>query len=200
MFQIGDVLISDDVLGKRFLCDLSQCKGACCIEGDAGAPVEPDEVKQLEDALPAVWDDLSAEARDVIRRQGLTYTDIDGQQVISIVNGRDCVFTCYQDLELPGETIPNCCLCAYERLYRQGKIKWCKPISCALYPIRVKELSNGLVGLNYNRWDVCKDAVAKGRREGIYIYQFLKEPLIKRFGEEWYAELASLAEEVQAMK
>ena len=200
ILQIQDTLVSSDILTEQFCCDLSKCHGQCCIEGDAGAPVTLDEMAAMEDNLDAVWDDLSASAQAVIDKQGMAYVDQEGDMVTSIVNGKDCVFTCYQDLELPGETIPNCCLCAYERLYRQGKIKWCKPISCALYPIRVKELSNGLVGLNYNRWDVCKDAVAKGRREGIYIYQFLKEPLIKRFGEEWYAELASLAEEVQAMK
>ncbi len=201
ILQIQDTLVSSDILTEQFCCDLSKCHGQCCIEGDAGAPVTLEETAEIEDNLDAVWDDLSASAQAVIDKQGVAYVDQEGDMVTSIVNGKDCVFTCYQDLELPGgETIPNCCLCAYERLYRQGKIKWCKPISCALYPIRVKELSNGLVGLNYNRWDVCRDAVVKGRREGIYIYQFLKEPLIKRFGEEWYAELCSLAEEVQAMK
>lgn len=200
ILQIKDTLVSSDILTEQFCCDLSKCHGQCCIEGDAGAPVTLDETAEIEDNLDAVWDDLSASAQAVIDKQGVAYVDQEGDMVTSIVNGKDCVFTCYQDLELPDETVKNCCLCAYERLYRQGKIKWCKPISCALYPIRVKELSNGLVGLNYNRWDVCKDAVVKGRREGIYIYQFLKEPLIKRFGKEWYDELCSVAKELEQQK
>ncbi len=188
MFQIGDVLISDDVLGKRFLCDLSQCKGACCIEGDAGAPVEADEVKRLEDALPAVWDDLSAEARDVIRQQGLTYTDIDGQQVISIVNGRDCVFTCYD--------AKGMCLCALEKAFREHRIDFYKPISCHLYPIRVSQVGD-MKALNYHEWSVCQGARLLGRKLNVRVYEFLREPLIRMFGQEWYDELCDAAEELR---
>lgn len=188
MFQIGDVLISDDVLSKRFLCDLSQCKGACCIEGDAGAPVEADEVKQLEDALPAVWDDLSAEARDVIRQQGLTYTDIDGQQVISIVDGRDCVFTCYD--------AKGMCLCALEKAFREHRISFYKPISCHLYPIRVSQVGD-MKALNYHEWSVCQGARLLGCKLNVRVYEFLREPLIRLFGQEWYNELCDAAEELR---
>ena len=102
----------------------------------------------------------------------------------SIVRGRDCVFTCYD-----GDN----CLCALERAYRNGKTGFCKPISCALYPIREKNFGNGLIGLNYHRWAVCKDAVVKGKKLDIPVYRFLKEPLIRRFGEEWYNELCEVA-------
>ena len=193
--QIGDVLVSPDVITEYFCCDLSKCKGVCCVEGDAGAPVTLDEVGAMEANLDAVWSELSASAQSVIDKQGVAYTDNDGDLVTSIVGKKDCVFTCYHDIQdfNSGETIPNCCLCAFERAYRAGRIKWCKPVSCALYPIREKKFNMGLVGINYNRWDVCHDAVALGRKLGIRVYQFLKEPLVRRFGEAWYKELEEAA-------
>lgn len=195
IMQIGDVLVSPDIITEYFCCDLSKCKGVCCVEGDAGAPVTLDEVGAMEDNLDAVWSELSASAQSVIDKQGVAYTDNDGDLVTRIVGKKDCVFTCYHDIQdfNSGETIPNCCLCAFERAFRAGRIKWCKPVSCALYPIREKKFSMGLVGINYNRWDVCHDAVALGRKLGIRVYQFLKEPLVRRFGEAWYKELEEAA-------
>lgn len=197
IIQIDNVLVSMDILTERFACDLHKCKGICCVEGDAGAPVTLDEIEQIEENLDAVNHDLSVPAQLVIASQGVAYNDPDGELVTSIVNGRDCVFTCYQDLDLPDGTVKNCCLCAFERAYRAGKIKWCKPISCALYPIRETTLSNGLTAITYHRWDVCKDAVANGKEHDIPVYKFLKEPLIKRFGEEWYQGLCTAAEELK---
>lgn len=193
--QIGDVLVSPDIITEYFCCDLSKCKGVCCVEGDAGAPVTLEEIDAMENNLDGVWSELSASAQSVIDKQGVAYTDNDGDLVTSIVGKKDCVFTCYHDIQdfNSGETIPNCCLCAFERAFRAGRIKWCKPISCALYPIREKKFNMGLVGINYNRWDVCHDAVVLGRKLGIRVYQFLKEPLIRRFGEAWYKELEEAA-------
>ncbi|MDO4172910.1 MAG: DUF3109 family protein, partial [Prevotellaceae bacterium] len=185
---------------ERFCCDLSKCKGRCCIEGDAGAPVTLDELGKIEDNLDTVWNELSASAQSVIDQQGVAYTDREGDLVTSIVNGKDCVFTCYQDLDTPDGTVENCCLCAFERAFRQGRTTWCKPISCALYPIRVKTLRNGMTALNYNRWDVCAEAVKKGQELDIPVYRFLREPLIKRFGEEWYNELCTIAKELENME
>ena len=158
------------------------------MEGDAGAPVTLDEIAGIEESLDEVWGDLSASAQSVIDRQGVAYTDQDGDMVTSIVGGKDCVFTCHSD---------GCCFCALEKAYRDGRIKFCKPISCALYPIREVQLKNGLVGLNYHRWDVCKAAVKKGRELQLPVYKFLREPLIHRFGEEWYKALEAAAEELQ---
>ena len=123
ILQVGDVLVSPDIITEKFCCDLDACKGECCIEGDAGAPVTMDEIMEIEDSLDAVWDDLSASAQAVIDKQGVAYTDIEGDLVTSIVNGKDCVFTCYQDLKdmNDGHTIQNCCLCTLERAYREGK-------------------------------------------------------------------------------
>lgn len=235
ILDIDNILVSSDVLTEHFACDLEKCHGRCCIEGDAGAPVTIDEIAQIEDNLDQVWPLLSAQAQSVIDKQGVAYTDQEGDLVTSIVGGKDCVFTCYDDikLSLPSENsespdnlkssdnsdnpgnpgisgnsgtsgnsassdriVKNCCLCAYEKLYRQNKIQWCKPISCALYPIRVKTLRGGITALNYHRWDVCRDAVERGKREGIKVYQFLREPLIRRFGAEWYEQLCVAADEM----
>ena len=163
--------------------------GACvCIEGDAGAPVELDEVEKLEEVLPLIWDELSPEARTVIEEQGVVYTDCEGDLVTSIVNNKDCVFTCYDD--------KGCCYCAIEKAYREGRTNFYKPISCHLYPIRVGNY--GLYkAVNYHRWDVCKAAMLLGQKENLPVYKFLKEPLIRKFGEDWYAELELVVEEMK---
>ncbi len=198
ILQIGNVLVSPDIITEHFCCDLSKCKGVCCIEGDAGAPVTLDEIAAMEENLDAVWDELSASAQSVIDKQGVAYTDAEGDLVTSIVGKKDCVFTCYHDIKdfNDGTNIPGCCLCAFERAFRDGRTKWCKPISCALYPIREKRFAMDLVGINYNRWDVCHDAVVLGRKLGLRVYQFLKDPLVRRFGEEWYKELEEVAKQV----
>ncbi len=201
ILQLGDVLLSSEILTEKFCCDLSVCKGQCCVEGDAGAPVSLDEIGEIEESLDEVWQDLSASAQSVIDRQGVAYTDKEGDLVTSIVRGKDCVFTYYGDITCPSdegdETIHDCCLCALEKAYRAGHSQFCKPVSCALYPIREKRLGEGLVGLNYNRWDICKAAIEKGRREDIRLYEFLKAPLIRRFGEAWYQELTEMVDELK---
>ncbi len=186
ILEVGGILISSEILTECFCCDYEKCKGICCVEGDAGAPVTMDEIAGIEDSLDTVWPMLSASAQSVIDRQGVAYTDKDGDLVTSIVRGKDCVFTCYD-----GDN----CLCALEKVFREGKTKFCKPISCALYPIREKRFDGGLIGLNYNRWAVCADAVKKGNALHLRVYQFLKDPLIRRFGEAWYQELCDVAKE-----
>lgn len=188
MVQIDDVVVSLDVLRESFCCDLAACKGACCIEGDAGAPVELEEVEKLEAVLPLIWKDLSPEAQDVINRQGVVYTDEEGDLVTSIVNGKDCVFTCYDQ--------SGCCYCAIEKAYRAGLTDFYKPVSCHLYPIRVGDYGP-YKAVNYHRWDVCKAAVLMGRKENVPVYRFLREPLIRKFGEAWYRELEDVVQELQ---
>lgn len=191
MYQIGDVLISDEVLTERFVCDLEKCMGACCIEGDAGAPVDLDEIMQIEEVLPIIWDQLSIPARKVINKQGVAYTDPEGQLVTSIVNNKDCVFTCYDE--------KGCCFCALEKAYREGKTRFYKPLSCHLYPIRHKKVGD-LDALNYHQWEVCKAAVLLGQKKDVRVYEFLKEPLIRKFGEAWYQELTEAVEELKRRK
>ena len=188
MIQIDDTIISIDCLSEKFCCDLDACAGTCCIEGDAGAPVDLDEVEELEAALPVVWNDLSASAQTVIDKQGVVYTDEEGDLVTSIVNGKDCVFTCYDE--------KGCCFCALEKAYRAGKTNFYKTFSCHLYPIRLKKIGD-MTALNYHRWDVCKAAVCKGEQLNLPVYRFLKEPLIRCFGQAWYDELEKAVEELK---
>ena len=196
ILEVSGVLISSEIITECFCCDYEKCKGICCVEGDAGAPVTLDEIAAIEDTLDTVWPDLSASAQSVIDKQGVAYADRDGDMVTSIVRGRECVFarSLTPDPSPKGERSQEpCWLCMLERAYRNGKTHFCKPISCSLYPIREKNFGNGLIGLNYHRWTVCKDAVEKGKALGLPVYKFLKEPLIRRFGEAWYEELCEVA-------
>ena len=201
ILQIGDILISSDILTEEFCCDLAACKGACCIEGDAGAPVTRDETGDIEASLDAVWPDLNASAQAVIDRQGVAYIDQEGDLVTSIVGGKDCVFTYYDDISDrdTAQVIDHCCLCALEKAYRNGRSHFCKPISCALYPIREKRFSDGTIALNYHQWDVCRPAREKGRQLHLPVYRFLREPLVRRFGQSWYDELCDVADELRRM-
>ena len=171
---------------RCFLCDLSHCKGECCVEGDSGAPLEEEELPKLQEVLPIIWDDLSPEAQAIIQKQGVAYIDEEGDTVTSIVNGKDCVFTCYDS--------EGVCKCAIEKAYREGKTDFYKPISCHLYPIRITQYRD-FKAVNYHRWSVCKAAELLGEREKVSVYRFLKEPLIRKFGEAWYDALAECAEE-----
>jgi len=185
MLQIQDTIISLDLLDQQFCCNLTHCRGICCVEGDSGAPVELDEIAMLENALPDIWNDLSEEAKNVIREQGVAYPDHDGEMVTSIVNGKDCVFTCYDE--------NGTCLCAVEKAWRAGYISFMKPVSCHLYPVRVKKFSD-FTAVNYQEWHICSGARLYGQQLGLPVYQFLKEPLIRKFGQEWYDELCKAAD------
>ncbi len=219
ILEVGGVLISTQILTERFCCDLEACGGACCVEGDAGAPVTLDEVGEIEAALDAAWPYMSATAQSVVDKQGVAYTDVEGDLVTSIVNGKDCVFTFYEMPPSPLKGSVNsqepraksqapsansqepaaktCCLCALEAACRAGKSRFMKPISCALYPIREKRFGGGLVGLNYHRWAICEGARKRGQELDLPLYRFLREPLIRRFGEAWYKELCEVAEELK---
>lgn len=185
MFQIQNTLVSLDLAEEFFCCDLDACKGECCIEGDAGAPVTEAECDEIRRALPVIEKDMAPRAVELVREQGVSYIDEEGDLVTTILDGKNCAFTCYG----PG----GVCLCALEGAFRRGETKWRKPSSCALYPVRLTEYPT-FIAVNYHKWSVCKTARAKGRREGIRLYQFLREPLIERFGQEWYDELALCCE------
>lgn len=183
ILQVGDVLLSSDIVCCPFSCDLQACRGACCVEGESGAPLQPDEVARLRAVLPHVEPLLTPAARRVIDSQGVSYTDADGDLVTSIVSGRDCVFAYHDNA--------GCCLCATEACCRRGLTTWDKPISCALYPIREHRLPSGQVALNYHRWSICAPAVRRGQRLGMPLYRFLEAPLVRRFGRAWYDELCA---------
>lgn len=184
MIQIQNSLLSDDLFEEQFICDLCKCKGECCVDGESGAPITREEFQEINGILKEVWDDLSPKAQEVIDNQGIAYTDYDGELVTSLVNGQECVFTFFD--------ADGVCKCAIDNAYREGRIFVQKPISCHLYPIRVTEYKD-YSALNYHRWSVCEPAVKLGRKEGVPIYRFLREPLIRKFGEAWYDEVCEAA-------
>lgn len=191
MLQIDDTIISLDVIESQFICDLCKCKGQCCVDGESGAPLEKEENDKINDILPIIWDELSPEAQTLIEAQGISYKDYDGELVTSIINGDECVFTYFDE--------HGVCKCVIDKAYREGRITVPKPISCHLYPIRLQKYPN-FTAVNYHKWSVCKPAVELGKREGVELYKFLKEPLIRKFGEKWYTELCDTAELLEKEK
>lgn len=188
IFEVGGILVNMELLKEYFMCDLSKCKGACCVEGDAGPPVTQEEVEEIRMIHDLVQKDISEKARKVILEQGLSYRDAEGDLVLSIVDGKDCVYTCYgQD---------GCCYCALDGAFRKGLTRFRKPASCYLYPIRVDQVGP-YKALNLHRWDICKDAFLEGKRQKVHVYEFLREPLIEAFGKEWYDELLVLVRELR---
>lgn len=186
MFQIQNTLVTLDIVERFFCCDLEKCLGACCIEGDAGAPVTEAEVSEISRVLPEIERDMLPRAIDEVRDNGIAYRDPEGELVTTLLDGRNCAFSCYG----PG----GVCLCAIEKARREGRIDgFLKPISCSLYPLRVTEYKD-FTAVNYHRWEICRSAEQLGHRKGIRLYQFLKEPLIRRFGAEWYDELCANCE------
>lgn len=183
MIQIGHTLISLDILEKEFVCDISKCKGVCCVEGDSGAPLTEEEVALLTKYSDAIIPFVEPAYAQVLRSQGVSYIDRDGEPVTSLVNNAECAFVVKKDGVL---------LCAIELAYKHGLVPIPKPISCHLYPIRCKQYRD-FEALNYDTWHICKDAVCKGKQEDVKIYQFLKAPLIRKYGENWYYELESVA-------
>ena len=185
MIEIDDKIVSLDLLRECFLCDLPRCKGLCCVEGNAGAPLEAEEVELLKAEYEHYKSYLTGEGIAAIEQQGFMVPDEEGDLTTPLVNGAQCTYAYTEN----GIT-----LCAVERAYREGRCGFRKPISCHLYPIRVVRFSNGTLGLNYHRWEVCRPAVACGRKAGIPVYKALREPIIRRFGEEFYKALEAAEE------
>lgn len=186
MIQIGNTLVSLDLIEKFFCCDLDACLGVCCIEGDAGAPLTEDEDKNLKELLPEILPLLPKHAADTIKKEGASYKDQEGELVTQLVEGGCCVYTCMEKGGL--------CLCALEKARREGNTKMFKPISCSLYPARIKTYDS-FTAVNYDKWKICRPAETLGRKKGIRVFEFLKEPLIRKFGEAWYKELEIAAGE-----
>ncbi len=203
MILIQDTIVSLEVLEKEFCCDIDHCKGCCCIEGDAGAPVTAEEEELLNAMLPALQPHMTKEAREVVEKQGIAYNDPSGERVLSIVNDKDCIFA---------RTDHNgWCYCLIERLSNSEAVAqrsgltaqrsniFKKPISCHLYPIRLTRVGER-VGVEYHRWDICHSSRQLGHKLHLPLYKFLKEPLIRRFGQAWYDELCLTAEEWEKAK
>lgn len=186
MIQIDDKLISEDLFSEEFVCNLAKCKGICCVEGDAGAPLDEDETKILDEIYPKIKSYLRPEGIQAIEEQGTYTLDFEGDLVTPLVNNAECAYVIFDE---KGYT-----KCAIEKAYEDGVIDWQKPISCHLYPIRITEYSN-FSAINYHEWDICSDACTLGKELGVKVYQFLKKPLIRKYGEEFYQTLSEAVEE-----
>ncbi len=185
MFQLGKTIVSEDILEKEFVCNLSACKGGCCIDGDAGAPLAESEKVILEEIYPAVKPFLRPEGVAAIEEQGTWVIGTDGTLETPLIDNKDCAYVIFD-----GQTA----LCGIEQAYNQGLISWKKPVSCHLYPIRVKDFFE-FAAVNYDRWEICDDACSLGKELEVPVYKFVKEALVRRFGADWYAELEKVAAE-----
>jgi hypothetical protein len=186
MFQLGKTIVSEDVLEKDFVCNLSKCKGACCVQGEAGAPLNKEEVEILKELYPKVKPLLRDEGIRAIEEQGTSIVSDFGELETPLVNHEECAYVIFDKNQIAK--------CGIEEAYNQGIVDWKKPISCHLYPIRVKEYSE-FAAVNYHKWDICDDACILGKELKMPVYQFTKEALIRKFGEDWYSELEKVAKE-----
>lgn len=184
MFQLGKTLVSEDLFEKDFVCNLSACKGACCINGDAGAPLEKRELKILEDIYPIVKTYLRKKGKYAIEKHGLYTTNDQGEHETTLIDNADCAFVIFDE--------KNTALCAIEEAYNQGEITFKKPVSCHLYPIRIRDYSE-FSAVNYDHWQICDDACTLGKELQVPVYKFVKQALIRKFGETWYSELEEVA-------
>jgi len=187
MFQLGKTIVSEDIIKKDFACNLSACKGACCIDGDAGAPLEKEEAKILEGIYTKIKPFLREEGIKAIESQGKYITTVEGELETPLINGADCAYVIFDEHKTA--------LCAIEEAYNQGEVTWKKPVSCHLYPIRVKDYSE-FSAVNYDQWDICDDACTLGKELQVPVYKFVKEALIRKFGEDWYMELEKVAKDM----
>ncbi|MFK8276048.1 DUF3109 family protein [Capnocytophaga cynodegmi] len=188
MIQIGETIISEDIIENDFVCNLNACAGACCIEGDAGAPVEESELNILEKIYDKVAPYLTAKGLQSIEKQGVYIKGEDGEWETPLIDGGECAYVIRNE--------KGWALCAIEQAYNDGKIDWKKPISCHLYPIRLQEYTS-FTAVNYNRWQICDDACSLGKELQVPVYKFVKEALIRKFGEQWYKELELIAEHLK---
>lgn len=190
MIQIGDTIISLDVFEKHFLCDLSACKGACCVEGESGAPLTNDEAKLIEQYYPVFEQYMTDECKKNVEHKGFSVIDSDGDLVTPLYDSRECVYTFVDEQGITK--------CAIEKAYFEGKIDFRKPVSCHLFPIRITEHKT-FSAVNYQRIDICKAARLCGEKNKLPLYVFLKDALIRKYGAEWYAELEIAAEHIKGM-
>ena len=188
MIIVDNAVLSDDIKEQEFVCDLHKCKGACCVEGDLGAPLEELELEQLDTDLEEIKPFMSEEGIAVLEKEGAYLPDEEGDYSTTTIGGRECAFAVYNQQGILE--------CSIEQAYNNGKTSFQKPISCHLYPIRITKYDH-YDALNYDRWDICSAACKFGEQLKIPVYKFLKKPLIRKYGEEWFNKLS---EQIEAGK
>lgn len=191
LIEIDDKVISTEVFERKFVCDLNACKGACCIHGDAGAPLTYEEVSIIEDELESITPYMRQQGIEAVEEQGVFYIDKDNEPVTTLINNGECAFVYFDEQGITK--------CSIEKAHKEGKTKFKKPISCHLYPIRVKKF-NELTALAYNEWNICAPACECGDKLDVPVFRFLKEPLIRAFGKDFYQELEKVEQELKNQK
>lgn len=185
MISIGKTLISQDLIDKKFVCDLNACKGACCVAGDSGAPLDKDELEILESVVEKVKPFMVKKGIKAIEKNGAWVKDSDGDYTTTLVSeGAECAFVYFDE--------NRTAKCAIEKAHAEGIIDWQKPISCHLYPVRITKHRN-YDAVNYSKWDICKPACECGAKMDVPVYKFLKAPLIRKYGKDWYKQLEQSA-------
>ena len=187
MIIVGNCIISDDIALRNFECRLECCLGQCCVEGDAGAPLDQDELPVLDRLLPQVLPFMTAEGQAAVREHGTWQPDEEGEPCTTLVSGRECAFVCWQ-----GDTA----LCAIECAHRRGIIDFPKPLSCHLYPIRIEDYGE-FQTLNYHQWEVCREACHAESSTSQPLYRYLEVPLVRKYGQAWYDELCEQCEQMR---
>lgn len=186
MVEIDNKLVSLAIFEKKFVCDLQACKGACCVKGDAGAPLKQKEILEIRENLAGIKKHMTPKGIETIEENGISYLDHDGVPVTTLVNDQECAFTYFEE--------DGTAKCAIEKAHKEGDSIFLKPISCYLYPIRVKKMKY-YDSLNYDKWDICKPACECGEKLNISVFKFLKKPLIHEFGEAFYKKLEIVEKE-----
>lgn len=190
MIMVQDIIVSEELVTEKFICDLNACKGACCIEGDVGAPLEEEELAILSKIFKEIKPFLSSEGIHAIRQQGYFTEDESGEYNTPLLPDEACAYRVINELGIMS--------CGIEQAYLAGATKFKKPISCHLYPIRItKDEKSNFEALNYDRWDICSAACTLGAKEKVPVYQFLKEPIIRKYGTDFYEELDAAAQYMQ---
>lgn len=190
MFQVGNTTLSDDVATTKFACDISKCKGACCVIGDSGAPVNEDEIPVLRKAFKELKKELRQRAREVVDEEGLITYDENGEAELNCTDDKECVFVVYDS--------HGVATCAIHNAYNEGRFPWMKPISCHLFPLRINTIgSRDYVNYQYIS-QLCSSACSRGIKEGIYLSDFLKEALVRKFGKLWYEEFTNVCKDIRS--
>ena len=180
MFQLGKTIVSEELIERDFICNLSRCKGECCIAGEAGAPLDQEEEAILKEIYPTIKPFLREEGIRAIENQGTSVIGDLGELETPLVDHSECAYLIFDE--------NGTARCGIEEAYNKGATDWKKPISCHLYPVRIKEYSR-FTAVNYHQWTICDDACSLGRELQVPIYKFVKEALIRKFGKQWYLEL-----------
>ena len=188
LIELNNKLISSEIFERKFICDISACKGSCCVKGDAGAPIEPDEIIKIANDLDKIKPFMRPEIASKISKTNFHYFINEDEQMVSLNKGKECVFVTFDSNGISK--------CSIEMAFREGKTSFLKPISCHLYPIRVKSFEE-FEALNYEEWDICKKACELGEKHNVPVFRFLKEPLIRAFGNDFYKELEVISNELE---